>query len=243
MRIVSLCPSLTELVFDLGRGADLVGITEYCVHPADGVAALEQVGGTKTPDVERIVELRPDIVLLNEEENRIEDADRLKEAGLACHASMPRDTAETAEMVRSIGEALGCSEEGERIALDIEARSARVRAEAEGEPPLSWAYLIWRKPWMSVSDDTFAAHLLNQAGGERRLLGRGAALPRDHTGRLGRPRSAPGPLVLRALSLPGAARGRAGRELRVGARALRPGRRRVPFLAWFAHPQRNRLRP
>jgi len=58
MRIVSLCPSLTELVFDLGRGSDLVGITDYCVHPADGVAAIEKVGGTKTPDVERIAALR-----------------------------------------------------------------------------------------------------------------------------------------------------------------------------------------
>ncbi len=61
MRIVSLCPSLTELVFDLGRGADLVGITRFCIHPAEGVAKLESVGGTKDPDVERIVALAPEV--------------------------------------------------------------------------------------------------------------------------------------------------------------------------------------
>jgi len=165
MRIVSLCPSLTELVFDLGRGTELVGITDYCVHPAGKVDAVEKIGGTKTPDVERIRALAPDVVLLNEEENRIEDAEQLRAAGLVCHTSMPKSSAETAAMVRSIAAALGRPDEGERVARDIEARSARVRAESEGLPRVPWAYLIWRKPWMSVSDDTFAAHLLNQAGG------------------------------------------------------------------------------
>ena len=88
MRIVSLCPSLTELVFDLGRGDDLVGITKFCVHPADRVEAIEKVGGTKDPKVDRIIELAPDIVLLNNEENRIEDANALLAAGLRCNTSM-----------------------------------------------------------------------------------------------------------------------------------------------------------
>ena len=57
MRIVSLCPSLTELVFDLGLGDSLVGVTKFCVHPADRVSGIEKVGGTKTPNVDRIVEL------------------------------------------------------------------------------------------------------------------------------------------------------------------------------------------
>ena len=70
MRIVSLCPSLTELVFDLGRGDDLVAITKFCVHPKERVASIEKVGGTKDPRIERIVELAPDVVLLNREENR-----------------------------------------------------------------------------------------------------------------------------------------------------------------------------
>ena len=177
MRIVSLCPSLTELVFDLGRGDDLVGITEYCIHPADGVKAVEKVGGTKTPAVERIVELAPDVILLNEEENRREDGERLVAAGLHCHVSLPKDALETAEMVRSIGAELERASEAERIAADIETRTERVRRAAAGRDPVSWAYLIWRKPWMSVNDDTFAAALLNQAGGRNVFSGRDERYP------------------------------------------------------------------
>ena len=165
MKIVSLCPSLTELVFDLGRGDDLVGITKFCIHPADRVGAVEKVGGTKDPKVERIAELAPDVVLLNREENRVEDAEALAAAGLHCHASMPRTVEETAEMVRSIARELEREAEGERIASAIEERSSRVRARAEGRPGVRWCYLIWREPWMSVNADTFAHALLQNAGG------------------------------------------------------------------------------
>lgn len=165
MRIVSLCPSLTELVFDLGRGADLVGVTEFCVHPSDGVARVEKVGGTKSPNVQRIRALRPDVVLMNEEENRRDDAQNLEAAGLECHVSMPRNCAETAAMVRSIGMRLERVHEADAIARDIEARSERVRNAARGRTAVTFAYLIWRKPWMSVNGDTFASGLLTQAGG------------------------------------------------------------------------------
>lgn len=165
MRIVSLCPSLTELVFDLGLGPSLVGVTEYCVHPAQGVRGLEKVGGTKTPDVARIVGLAPDLVLLNEEENRREDAQALAAAGVPCHVSFPRDVPGTAAMVRDIGAALDARAAAEAIARDIEERTARVRQATRGARPVPWAYLIWRKPWMSVNKDTFAHALLDQAGG------------------------------------------------------------------------------
>ena len=165
MRVVSLCPSLTELVFDLGRGADLVGVTKFCVHPAQGVAAIEKVGGTKNPKVDRIVELAPDLVLLNEEENRAEDAESLREAGIRCHVSFPRTAGETAEMVRSIGAALGSADEAETIAAEIEARAERARAAARGRPPVRFACLIWRRPWMAAAGDTFLDALLGLAGG------------------------------------------------------------------------------
>ena len=165
MRIVSLCPSLTELIFDLGRGADLVGITDYCVYPADGVERIEQIGGTKTPDVSRIIELAPSLVLLNEEENRIEDARALERAGINCLSSLPRDPDETAAMVRSVGNAIARPERAENIASEIERRSKLVRATASVRPRVRFAYLIWRKPWMSVNNDTFAHSLLALAGG------------------------------------------------------------------------------
>jgi iron complex transport system substrate-binding protein len=177
MRIVSLCPSLTELVFDLGRGPELVGITDYCVHPRPSVEAVEKVGGTKTPKVDRIVALAPDVVLLNEEENRREDADMLAGAGVRCCTTFPRDVPGTAEMVRVIGRELGRDEEAERIARDIEARAERVRRDARGLPAVRWAYLIWRKPYMSVNRDTFVDALLSLAGGVNVFAGRSERYP------------------------------------------------------------------
>lgn len=166
MRLVSLCPSLTELLFDLGVGDQVVGRTRFCIHPAEGVRDIERVGGTKNPKIGRIVELAPDLVLMNEEENRIEDARALEAAGLRVHASMPRTAVETAAMVRSIASAVGRDADGERIARDIETRAQRVRRAHEGKPPVRYAYLVWREPWMVVSDDTFIAALLALPGGQ-----------------------------------------------------------------------------
>ncbi len=171
MRIVSLCPSLTELVFDLGRGADLVGRTKFCVHPTGLVDRVPSMGGTKNPKIDRIVAARPDVVLLNSEENRREDAEALAAAGIHLHVSLPRDAAETAGMVRDIGRVLERSDEAERIAADIETRSARVREAARQRPPVRFAYIIWRDPYMAVNDDTFVSALLAQAGGENVLAG------------------------------------------------------------------------
>ncbi len=166
MKLVSLCPSLTELVFDLGAGDSLVGRTKFCVHPADRVEAIEKVGGTKNPKIERIIELKPDLVLMNEEENRREDAAALQAAGLRVLTSMPRTAEETASMVRAIGIALSRSREAERIAADIERRADRVQRDAVKYPPMRYACLIWREPIMTVNDDTFIAGLLALPGGQ-----------------------------------------------------------------------------
>ncbi|MBK7644745.1 MAG: ABC transporter substrate-binding protein [Planctomycetes bacterium] len=184
MRIVSLCPSLTELVFDLGRGSELVGITQYCVHPAEALARIEALGGTKNPDVTRIVDLAPDLVLLNEEENRREDAQVLARAGIACHTSLPHDAQETALMVRSIGAALGTRERAEALAADIERRAERVRAEVASARHVPFAYLIWRKPWMSVNGDTYASALLELAGGRNVFAGEALRYPEISTASL-----------------------------------------------------------
>lgn len=165
MRLVSLCPSLTELVFDLGAGDSLVGRTKFCVHPADRVGAVEKVGGTKNPKIDRIIELAPDLVLMNDEENRKQDAEALTAAGLRVHSAMPRTAAETAAMVRSIGIALGRSREAEPIAADIERRADRVKREAARHPTVRYACLIWPEPLMTLNDDTFIAGLLSLAGG------------------------------------------------------------------------------
>ena len=171
MRIVSLCPSLTELVFELGCGEQLVGRTRFCVRPAGAVDVVERVGGTKNPKIERIVALSPDLVLLNEEENRIEDADALRSAGLRCHTSMPRGVADAAAAVRSIGMTLGREVEADRIARNIETSHARIREATDGLPPVPFAYLIWRDPYMVVGGDTYVSALLTDAGGKNVFTG------------------------------------------------------------------------
>jgi ABC-type Fe3+-hydroxamate transport system substrate-binding protein len=182
MRVVSLCPSLTELVFALGRGDALVGRTRFCHRPAGLVERVERVGGTKNPKVARVAELRPDLVLMNEEENRREDAEALAAAGVPLHVSFPKDAAGTAAMVRDIARSLGATDEGERLAADLDRRAAAVRARAAarraaGAPPVRWAYLIWRRPWMAVRDDTFVSALLDGAGGANVFAGAGARYP------------------------------------------------------------------
>jgi ABC-type Fe3+-hydroxamate transport system substrate-binding protein len=182
MRVVSLCPSLTELVFALGRGPSLVGRTRFCHRPAGLVDAVERVGGTKNPKISRVVALRPDLVLLNEEENRREDADALAAAGVPLHVSFPRDAASTAAMIRDVGRALDAAAEAEPLAADVERRAAAVAARAAaraaaGEPPVRWAYLIWRRPWMAVRDDTFVSALLDGAGGANVFAGAAARYP------------------------------------------------------------------
>jgi iron complex transport system substrate-binding protein len=180
MRIVSLCPSLTELVFDLGAGDELVGCTKFCVHPADGVRRVEKVGGTKNPKISRIVELAPDIVLLNEEENRLADAAALVEAGIPCNVSFPITTDDTAEMVRDIGVALNRSDRAEQIAADILHRAERVRARAHGTKPINYAYMIWHNPWMVAAGDTFVSEMRPCERIERFRQPKGA-LSRSHS--------------------------------------------------------------
>ena len=165
MRIVSLCPSLTELLFDLGVGDQLVGRTRFCVHPADRVPEIEPVGGTKNPKIDRIIELAPDIVFMNQEENRFEDARALEAAGIQVFATLPRTAGETAAMVRRVAATVGHPLRGDLIARDIEGRAERVRRNAADKPPVRFAYLVWRDPWMTVNGDTYAHSLLAVAGG------------------------------------------------------------------------------
>ncbi|MCC6930396.1 MAG: ABC transporter substrate-binding protein [Gemmatimonadaceae bacterium] len=170
MRIVSLCPSLTELVHDLGAADQVVGRTRFCIHPAPWVEGIERVGGTKNPNLARIIALAPDLVLMNEEENRREDALALRAAGLAVHTSMPRTVRDVPQMVRDIAAAIARDADGERIAADIEQRAARVACAASARDPVSHACCIWREPWMTVNDDTFISAML-ELGGARNVFG------------------------------------------------------------------------
>lgn len=168
-RLVSLCPSLTETLFDIGAGGAVVGATRFCVRPAD-MPGVARVGGTKDPDVRRIVDLGPTTVFANREENRREDVEALRRAGVDVHTSMPRTVADVPPLVRDLGRRVGCTEGAERVASDVERAlsDARVAAAARGRRT-RFAVLVWRRPWMAATADTFLSDLLEQAGGENVL--------------------------------------------------------------------------
>ncbi|MEM6569896.1 MAG: helical backbone metal receptor [Planctomycetota bacterium] len=177
-RLVSLCPSLTETLFDLGAGPEVVGATKFCVHPVAGVEHVVRVGGTKDPRLDRILDLRPTLVLANEEENRLEDVEALREAGVAVHTSLPRRVADVPPLIRELGGVVGHADRAEDLALGVEEAATRAQEAAAMRSPRRVLVLIWRRPWMSANGDTFLSDLLATAGGRNVVADRAERYPR-----------------------------------------------------------------
>jgi ABC-type Fe3+-hydroxamate transport system substrate-binding protein len=169
-RIVSLVPSLTESLFALGLGERVVGVTEWCVHPADAVAGLPRVGGTKDTDTGAVVALAPDLVLANREENTRRTVERLRAAGLRVWVTYPRSVREGARLLRELA-ALGADRDTlSRVVEPVEAAVA----EAEARRPARGVRVfcpVWRDPWLAVGADTYIHDLLRLCGGENVFAG------------------------------------------------------------------------
>src|SRR5689334_8678690 len=115
-RIVCLVPSITETLFSLGLGDAIVGVTDFCTHPPEQVARITKVGGTKDPQVEKILQLALDLVIVNDEENRQEDFAALTERGLLVYVTAPRTVADGIAMIARLGPVLGCQTASEQMA-------------------------------------------------------------------------------------------------------------------------------
>jgi ABC-type Fe3+-hydroxamate transport system substrate-binding protein len=171
-RIVSLVPSLTEALFVLGLGGRVVGVTDWCVHPADAVARLPKLGGTKNPDLSAILALRPDLVIANQEENRRKDVERLRAAGVVVWVTYPRTVHDGAALLREIA-LLGATANAIRDVVEPVEAALNAAHAARGGPLQRVFCPIWRDPWMSVGPDTYAHDLLTLCGGENVFGGRG----------------------------------------------------------------------
>jgi ABC-type Fe3+-hydroxamate transport system substrate-binding protein len=164
-RIVSLVPSLTEALFELGLGARVVGVTDWCVHPAGDVERVPKVGGTKNPSIARVLELRPDLVIANREENRERDVERLRAAGVPVWVTYPRTVAQGVALVHELAELGAPPERAQPVIGALEAAVERARAAAPARRTRVFC-AIWKRPWMAVGADTYADDLLTLCGGD-----------------------------------------------------------------------------
>ncbi|WP_298292597.1 helical backbone metal receptor [Thiomonas sp.] len=165
-RIASLVPSLTETLFALGLGPQIVARTGFCVHPRSAVRGIAKVGGTKDVDLHALRALRPTHVLVNIDENTRETVDALR--GFVPHivVTHPQSPADNVPLLRLLGEAFGGVP---GVAARAQALAQRMHAmlqtlQALQASPRRVLYLIWRAPWMTVARDTYISRSLAAVG-------------------------------------------------------------------------------
>lgn len=161
-RIVSLVPSITELVCDLGLAGRLVGRTGFCVHPKEALRRIAKVGGTKAVDLEKIRALRPTHVILNVDENEKPLADAL--AGFVPHlvVTHPLAPLDNLALYRLLGAIFGCEQAAEVLCARFLAEHDSLAGHTY--PQRNVLYLIWKDPWMTVSRNTYISRTLALAG-------------------------------------------------------------------------------
>ena len=176
-RIVSLVPSVTEILFDFGYGDQVAALTDYCTEPAAGVAGKTTIGGTKNPDVASIIDLQPQLVLAVAEENRRVDVDRLAAAGLPVYVFEPRTVREGIDLLWRVADLLGCrAQVGERIAA-IEGDLADTEAAVAARPAVRVFCPIWKDPYMTINHDTYIHAMLATCGGDNVFADRRRRFP------------------------------------------------------------------
>ena len=163
-RIVSLVPSITELVCDLGLGAQLVGRTGFCIHPRAALRAVPKIGGTKDVKLDAIRALSPTHVIVNIDENPKAVADALAKFVphvIVTHPCAPEDNR---GLYQLLGHVFGRRAEAQAMVTRFDAAMQAARAAGEALPPENVLYLIWRAPWMTVSPATYISATLATVG-------------------------------------------------------------------------------
>ena len=164
VRIVSLVPSITELIWDLGLGAQLVGRTGFCIHPRESLRAVPKVGGTKDVKLEAIRALAPTHVIVNVDENTRAVAEAL--VGFVPHVIVthPCTPEDNRDLYRLLGHVFGVTARAEALVTRFDAALAQALRVGAELPPERVLYLIWREPWMTVSPATYVSASLATVG-------------------------------------------------------------------------------
>jgi ABC-type Fe3+-hydroxamate transport system substrate-binding protein len=165
-RIVSLVPSQTELLYDLGLDEVVVGITKFCIHPESWFRKKTRVGGTKQLKMDIIHQLQPDLIIANKEENVKEQIEELAQR-YRVWISDVNDLESACDMIRQVSEMTGTQKAGETILHNIH-NNFKTLDTADQTSNFSFltCYLIWQKPYMTVGRDTFIHAMLGKAGFE-----------------------------------------------------------------------------
>jgi ABC-type Fe3+-hydroxamate transport system substrate-binding protein len=161
-KIISLVPSQTELLYDLGLDEEVVGITKFCIHPKYWFNTKQRIGGTKTVNVELVKSMQPDLVIANKEENV---KSQVEEIGIFCPVfTSDINTLEDAlEMILQLGKVVDKEEPAIRLVDNIQAEFATL---PQAPQKLRTAYLIWKDPYMTVGPNTFISDMLGLYGFE-----------------------------------------------------------------------------
>lgn len=159
-RIISLVPSQTELLYDLGLEKEVIGITKFCIHPGNWFWEKERVGGTKNINIKKITSLQPDLIIANKEENVQEQIEMLAKY-FPVWVSDVSSLGEAFNMIKRIGEITGRSERAVTLVEQIRTDFAQLQTP---NVKIKTAYLIWENPYMTVGGDTFIHDLMERAG-------------------------------------------------------------------------------
>ena len=159
-RIVSLVPSITELLVDLGLNEFIVGVTKFCVHPSYINKEKTIVGGTKTIKIDKIKALQPDIIICNKEENTKEIVANCKEVN-STYVSDIYTIADTLELINQFGKIFSCEIRAKEIIIALLEKHNNFLDFMNGKKPKKVAYFIWKNPWMVAANHTFINHLLH----------------------------------------------------------------------------------
>ena len=164
-RIISIVPSQTELLWDLGLKDQLVGITRFCIHPEEMFRTITRVGGTKTLDLKKIKALNPDLIIANKEEN---EASQIK----ALQKDFPVWTSDiftlndAFSMMLMLGKITGKTEKAEEIISKIKSDFEEIKVLTHKKSKTKVVYLIWKNPYMAAGKNTFIDHMLEIFGFE-----------------------------------------------------------------------------
>lgn len=161
-RIVSVVPSQTELLYDLGLREEVIGITKFCIHPKEWFRIKTRVGGTKNLNIQKIKELKPDLIFANKEENRKGDIEELEKEFLVWVSDV-HDLSSAYAMINDVGKIVGKENESTNLIKNIK---LQFNKQAGNQRKIRTAYLIWKDPYLTVGNDTFIHQMLLYAGFE-----------------------------------------------------------------------------